>query len=75
MASRDKTCPLTFSQKLFLVKQIKDNPVVHRKPSDYNAVIERKKKWEEITNNFNVNFPLSSKQGWGEYKNFVFEYE
>lgn len=38
MAMRDKTNPLTYAEKLFLVKQARDNPVVHSKPSDYNAV-------------------------------------
>lgn len=59
MAGRERTTPLTYAQKLFLVKQIRDNPIAHRKPTDYSGVLARKAAWERITLDFSVTFSVS----------------
>ena len=62
MAPREKTTPLTLVHKLFLVKQIRDNPVIHRKQSNYSDTVARQTAWVKITENFSVNFSKSQQQ-------------
>ncbi|MPC85361.1 hypothetical protein E2C01_080131 [Portunus trituberculatus] len=57
MATRDfKGTPLSYAQRLYLVKQIRDHPVVYTKPSNYTSVLKQKAVWEMITKNCNVCF-------------------
>ncbi|XP_045115837.1 uncharacterized protein LOC123507203 [Portunus trituberculatus] len=79
MATRDlKGTPLSYAQKLYLVRQIRDHPVVHTKPSNYTSILERKAAWETITKNFNVCFSTAEpknthqlKKTWEYLKNKV----
>ena len=58
-AVKDKAIPLNYEQKVTLVRLIKDNDSIRDKKTDHNSVENKRRAWQQVTDDFNSSYPLT----------------
>ncbi len=60
---KEKATSLNYSQKLTLVRLVKDSEYIFGKKTDHASVKKKGKTWQKLTDDFNAAYPLIPPKG------------